>query len=125
MDHIGLHLWVVVLNSLILSDGHLVRRNFNASAVRMNRLRVFLALVCRCMPLTTLDMHDAGRGGNGHLLRLKHLLLEVLTMTQLVLLDGEAEPIVVVVGHRELAGTTAADMVTRLHHYRLAPILIV
>ena len=66
--HVGLHLRVIVLNTLILSDGHLVRRNFYASTVRMDRLRVFLALVGRRMPLTALDMHDAGRGGNGHLL---------------------------------------------------------
>ena len=58
------------------------------------------------------------------MLRLKHLLLEVLTMAQLVLLDGEAEPVVVVVGHGELTGATASDMVTRLHHNRLASILI-
>ena len=50
----------------------------------------------------------------------------MLTVAQLVLLDREAQPIVVVVGHGELAGTgTAADMVTRLHHDRLAPVLIV
>ena len=41
-------------------------------------------------------------------------------MTQLVLLDGEAQPIVVVVGHGELVW-----MVARLHHDRLTAVLIV
>lgn len=36
-----------------------------------------------------LDVHNSGRRG-WNVLRLEHLLLEVLTMAQLVLLDGEA-----------------------------------
>lgn len=44
-------------------------------------------------------------------------------MTQLVLLDGEAQPIVVVVGHGELVWPT--DMVARLHHDGLTAVLIV
>ena len=45
MNYIGLHLRVIVLDSLILSDGHLVRGDLDASTIGMDRLRVFLALV--------------------------------------------------------------------------------
>lgn len=44
-------------------------------------------------------------------------------MAQLVLLDREAEAVVVVVAHRQLV--RAADMMARLDHDGLAAILIV
>ena len=59
VHNIGLHLGVV-LDTLILSDGHLVRRNLDAPLSRMDLLLVFVALAGCRMPLTTSrDMHDA------------------------------------------------------------------
>ena len=122
---IGLHLGVVVLSCLILSDGHLVRRNLDTPTRRMDRLLVFIALAGGRMPLAaSLDMHDARRRRNGHLLRLQHLLLEVLAVAQLVLLDREAQPVIVVVRHAELVAWPAHVM-ARLHHDRLASVLVV
>ena len=57
------------------------------------------------------------------MLRLQHLLLEVLAVAQLVLLDREAQPVVVVMGHAELVWPTY--VVARLHHNCLAAVLIV
>ena len=69
-----------------------------------------------------LDMHDSGRRCNGYLLGLKHLLLEVLTVAQLVLLDRQAQSIVVVMAHGELIG--CAHVMARLHHDCLTSILV-
>ena len=68
-----------------------------------------------------LDVHDSGRRG-WNVLRLEHLLLEVLTVAHLVLLDGEAKTSVVIVAHGHLirlAVSAARD------HDRLATVLVV
>ena len=44
MNNVRLHLRVLILDTLILSDGHLVRRNLDASTGRVDRLLVILAL---------------------------------------------------------------------------------
>ena len=48
-----------------------------------------------------LNVHNSGRRG-WNVLRLEHLLLEVLAVAQLILLDGEAKTSVVVVAHSHL-----------------------
>ena len=75
------------------------------------------AAVCRYRALLTaweasallwvrkLDVHNSGRRGR-NVLRLEHLLLEVLTVTHLALFDGEAETSVVVVAHSHLVRLT-------------------
>ncbi len=58
---------------------------------------------------TVLEVHDAGRA-RLNMLRLEHLVLEVLAVAHVVLLDREAQPVVVVVTHRHLVWHAAVVM---------------
>jgi len=117
-------------DALILGYGHLGGRNHDAPTAvsRLNGLR-FLACAGAGVPLVpTMDVHDTRGGRGGHLLRLEHLLLEVLAVTQLVLLDREAQSVVVVVAHGQLVAIVVgrpAHIMARLEHDGLAAILIV
>ena len=57
-----------------------------------------------------LQVHDSGRA-RLDVLRLEHLVLEVLAVSHVVLLDREAQTIVIVVAHGHLVGDTAAVVV--------------
>lgn len=56
-----------------------------------------------------------------HHLGLQHLLLEVLAVPQVVLLDTQSEPLVVIVAHRHLIRV----VVVPSDHYCLTAILVV
>lgn len=66
-----------------------------------------------------LNMDYAWRAARRHVLRLEHLLLEVLAVPQLILLDAEAHSRVVIVAHGHLVGH-----VGRLHHNSVVAIRV-
>ena len=88
----------------------------------------FLSSIGFCN-LMVLNMNHARRV-RWHMLRLKHLLLEVLTMPKLVLLDWEAEPRIVIIAHGHLVvmidmAMLAAASATWRNYNSLTPILVV
>lgn len=74
--------------------------------------------------LMVLDMNHARRAG-GHVLRLKHLLLEVLAMPELILLNRKTKAWVMVIAHGHLMMVTYGTMASTGNHDCLAAILIV
>lgn len=66
-----------------------------------------------------LYVHHAWRA-RLHVLRLEHLLLKVLRVAQLVLLDRNPEPVVIIMTHGH-----GVWLVARGHHDRLTAILVV